>query len=126
MQIGFGLAAAPVAKAEGELTLESKVRAFIVEAVLQAKGGLTLVECGNLLFSLLGLAMSAADEWRNVPGAQRKTWVLDAVGRLYDALLPYMPLPMRLPLVSDVIRQVVMALVSGAVEAILPTVRAAR
>jgi hypothetical protein len=126
MNIGTGLAATPVAKAEGELTLASKVRAFIAEAVLQAKGGLTLVECGQLLFALLGIAMAAADEWRNVPGTQRKTWVLDAVGRLYDALLPYMPLPMRLPLVSDVIRQVVMALVSGAVEAILPTVRAAR
>jgi len=126
MLIGSGLSAAPVAKAESELTLAGKVAAFIAEAVLQAKGGLTLAECGQLLFSLLALAISAADEWRNVPGTQRKAWVLDAVGRLYDALVPYLPLPMRLPLVSDVIRQVVMALASGAVEAILPTVRAAR
>ena len=126
MNIGSGLAAAPVAKAEGELTLAGKVTAFINEAVLQAKGGLTLVECGHLLFALLALAMSAADEWRNVPGTQRKTWVLDAVGRLYDALLPFMPLPVRVPIVSGVIRQVVLALASGAIEALLPTVRAAR
>ena len=126
MLIGTGLASVPVAKADAESNLAAKVATYIREAVAQASDGITLVEAGHLLFALMTLAMQAADEWRSQPGDMRKAWVLDAVGRLYDALLPFMPLPVRVPIVSGVIRQVVLALASGAIEAWLPTVRAAR
>ena len=105
-------------------TIASLVAGFIAGARLKAQGGITLVEAGQLVFDLLQTVMLAADQYRDVPGPQRKEWVLAAVGQLLDVLTPFLPLPVRLA--SPILRPVVLAIVSGAVESLLPTVRAAR
>jgi len=105
-------------------TIASLVAGFLAGVRLKAQGGITLVEAGQLMFDLLQTVMLAADEYRAVPGAERKAWVLSAVGQLLDVLMPFLPLPVRLA--SPFLRPVVLAIVSGAIESLLPTVRAAR
>jgi len=107
----------------GTGNLRDKVAAFIEAARRDAAGGLTLVEFGSLAFQLVSLAMAAADEYRAVPGAERKKWVMAAAEKLFDALLPLLPLPARLPIVSGVLKQIYLAIVDGAIESLLPLVR---
>ena len=101
------------------------VKGFIDQAKASAADGLTLVEFGRLAFALVQLTMRLADRWVTVPGAERKTWVMSAAAALFDAMLPLLPLPARIPGVSSILRSVFLAIVAGAVDSILPTVRAA-
>lgn len=103
----------------------AKAAAFIEQARLDAANGLTVAEFGTFAFTLVGLAVAFADEYRAVPGAERKAWIVDAAASLFDALLPLLPLPARLPIVSGILRSVFLAIVDGAVEALLPIVRRA-
>ena len=105
-------------------TIASLVSGFLAGARAKAAGGITLVEAAQLVFDLVQTTMGVADLYHDVPGPQRKEWVLAAVGQLLDVLTPFLPLPVRLA--SPILRPVVIAIVSGAIESLLPTVRAAR
>lgn len=105
--------------------IRDRVAAFVDAARRDAGDGLTLAEFASLAFDLTGLVIAAADEYRGVPGEERKRWVLAAAASLFDALLPLLPLPARLPIVSGILRSVFLAIVDGAVEALLPIVRRA-
>ena len=105
--------------------LRGRVIAFINAAKNDARGGLTFTEFGRLAFSLVTLCMATADEYRGLPGAERKKWVMAAAEVLFDSLLPLLPLPARIPGVSSMLKSVFLAVVSGAIESLLPTVRAA-
>jgi len=121
------ISSAPVIAANDLPTLEQKVKAFLVVAKAKAAAGLTVSECGELLFALLRLAMDTVD---SVPadGAAKKQWVLDAVGMAFDDLadlcVPVYVWPAWL-IVKPLVRQLVIAVASGAVESILPLVRIA-
>jgi len=105
--------------------LSAAVKGFIAQARASAADGLTFVEFGTLAFALVQLSMLMVDRYRDTPGADRKAWVLSAAAALFDALLPLLPLPARIPGVSSILRSVFLAIVSGAIESLLPTVRAA-
>ena len=105
--------------------LRTAVAAFIEAARRDAAGGLTFRELGQLAFRLVILAMSFADQYRSISGDERKRWVMGAAEMLFDSLLPLLPLPARIPGVSSILRSVFLAIVSGAIESLLPTVRAA-
>lgn len=107
----------------GAGNLRDKVAAFIEAARRDAADGLTVVEFASLAFQLVTLAMAAADEYRAVPGLERKRWVMAAAASLFDAMLPFLPLAARMPIASSVLRQIYLAIVDGAIDSLLPLVR---
>lgn len=107
--------------------LGEKVQAFVGMAKAMSADGLSFTEAGELAAQLLRLTMAAVD---SIPadGPAKKAFVLDAIGLLYDAVVDRLvPLPMY-PLwllVRSPVRSLVIAVASGAVESLLPIVRAA-
>lgn len=120
------IAAAPTAAASQFTDVISAARAYINSAKGLAADGLTWVEVGELLLGLLRLTISAA-ELLNVPGEQKKAVVLEAAGWLFDAIADQ-AVPVMLwhvwILARPAVRSLVLALASGAVEILLPMVRA--
>lgn len=106
--------------------IETEIRAFIQRSKGIAADGLTVSEFAGLAVDLLKLSMKAVDA---VPteGPAKKTFVLDAVGLLFDGvadkLVPWPALPFWY-LARPIVRSVVLAVAAGAVESLLPLVRA--
>lgn len=107
--------------------LAAKVEAFVSTARILSADGLTFAEAGELATQLLRLTMAAVDA---IPtdGAAKKAFVLDSLGLLFDAVADRLvPLPV-LPvwwLVRSPVRSLVLAVAGGAIESLLPIVRAA-
>lgn len=103
------------------------IKDFIDNAKRLGSDGLTVSEFGELLMSLLKLAVQIADEFQ-ASGEKKKEWVLGLVGVLFDevadGLVPIYLKPFWLMFRSGV-RALVISLASGAIESILPLVRAA-
>jgi hypothetical protein len=101
-------------------------RAYIVTAKAAAKDGLTWAEFGELLMGLLRLAIKTVDVL-NAPGADKKAAVMEAAAALFDAVadkaVPTVLWPFWV-MARPSVRSLVLALASGAVEQILPLVRA--
>jgi hypothetical protein len=120
------IAAAPTAAASQFTDVISAARAYINSATGLAADGLTWVEVGELIMGLLRLTISAA-EVLNVPGQQKKAVVLEAAAWLFDAIadkaVPAVVWPVWI-LARPAVRSLVLALASGAVEILLPMVRA--
>ena len=119
-------AKAPLAAASHYVEIASAVKAYIETAKSAAADGLTWNEFGELLVSLLRLAVRLADLLQ-LSGAEKKAIVLDAVAALFDAVADYAVPLWLLPiwvLARPAVRALVLALASGAVESILPLVRA--
>lgn len=101
----------------------TQMRALIDSAVAKARDadGLTWAEAGQLFVQFVQLAVEAATGLR-LDGAGKKQAVLLAIGELFDAIAPYIPMPWYLaPLRSVLIaklRQVVLAVASGGIEAV--------
>jgi hypothetical protein len=106
--------------------IEAEIRAYIQRAKGIAADGLTLVEFAVLTVDLLKLAMKAVDSLPT-EGAAKKEFVLQAVDLLFagiaDRLVPWPAIPLWL-VAKPIVRQVVLAVASGVIEAILPMVRA--
>lgn len=104
------------------LSIAEKVKVYIASARIASADGLTWTEFGNLLVSLLRLMIEALDTVSGMTGAEKKAAVLDAAGRLFDALadkcVPLAAWPVWI-LVRPSIRSLVLALAAGAVEPIL-------
>lgn len=120
--------AAKQAAADASDGLLSRVAAFIDAATLAAADGLTWSEFGELMLSLLRLVVSSLDLVASLTGPQKKALAVDAVARLFDAVadqaVPAAVYPLWL-LVRSPVRAIVVALAAGAIEQLLPLVRAA-
>lgn len=121
------ISSAPVAVATDLPSLAEKVRAFVAAAKTAAAGGLTISEFSELAVSLLRIAVAAADAIP-VDGAERKTFVLNAIGLLFDEVadrcVPTLAWPVWL-IVRPAARQLVLLAAAGAIESLLPLVRRA-
>lgn len=121
------ISSAPIAATSDLLSLADKVRAFVATAKSAATGGITVTEFAELTVSLLKIAISAADSIP-VDGADRKVFVLNAVGLLFDSVadkcIPLVAWPVWL-IVRPAARQLLLLVASGAIESLLPLVRKA-
>ena len=121
------IADAPLAQADGVTGLAEKVQAFVIKAREMAKDGLSFAELGQLTYALMRLVITEVDELA-VPGAVKKADVLAAVGLLFDTVadqcVPLVAKPFWW-IAKPAIRAVVLALLSGLMEGVLPDVRAA-
>lgn len=117
---------APIAAAESAPSVLSKFDAFIAAAKSASAGGITWSEFGELLLAIIRMGVDTLDVFRAIPGSEKKQMVLEAVGRLFDAVAcmatPLAVYPLWL-LVRPAIRSLVLALASGAIEEVLPLVR---
>ena len=69
----------------GHRDLVADVLAFVDRAKAASSGGLTVAEFGELLFQLLRLAMSGVAALE-VPGTDKKAFVMSSVAALFDAV----------------------------------------
>lgn len=101
-------------------------RAYIAEARRVAGDGLTWSEFGVLLVGLLRLSISVVDVLQ-LPGSVKKQAVLEAAAALFDALadraVPIWAYPVWVA-VRGPVRSIVLAIASGAVDQLVPLVRA--
>jgi hypothetical protein len=111
--------------AETVQSLSLKVAAFVDDAKRSSADGLTVAEFSSLTINLLRLAVAGCDAIP-VDGGQKKLWVLEAVGLLFDAiaarLFPSIAIPFWV-LTRPALRQLVLAASAGAIESLLPLVR---
>lgn len=117
---------APFAAATPYVEIATAVTAYIETAKSAAADGLTWNEFGELLVSLLRLAVRLADLIQ-LSGPEKKALVLEAAAALFDAVadkcVPAYLWPIWI-LSRGSVRAIVLALASGAVESLLPLVRA--
>jgi len=121
------ISTAPVDIASTLPSLAEKVRAFVAAAKTAATGGLSISEFAELAVALLRIAVAAADAIP-VDGADRKIFVLNAVGLLFDEVadrcIPTLAWPVWL-IVRPAARQLLLLIASGAIESLLPLIRKA-
>lgn len=121
----MSIAEAPLAAASAFADIARSVTAYITAAKVKAADGLTWAEFGELLLGLLRIAIQAADLMQ-VPGVVKKELVLEAVASLFDSVadraVPAVAYPLWI-IARPAIRQLVLALASGAIEQLLPMVR---
>lgn len=106
------------------VSIQRTIDEFIALAKARAVDGYTWTEFGETLIDFLRLVVHLYDGVISMTGAQKKEAVLEGVGRLFDALVPFL-LPWWAVLASPAIRSLVIALASGAIEQLLPLVRSA-
>ena len=121
------IADAPLSASSRFDDLSQAVKAYVATAKVAAADGLTWAEFGELLVGLLRLSVRMADVLQ-LPGEEKKALVLLGAAALFDAIadkaIPVTLWPVWL-LVRSPIRSLVLSLAAGAVEQILPLVRAA-
>lgn len=104
----------------------AQIQAFVQQAQQLAADGLTLAEIGQLFVALITLAVEGATALSN-SGVEKKAFVLEAVSYLYDAIAPMFPLPWFLQpfrrMLKEPVRQIVLAIADGIVEAIYSSVK---
>jgi len=121
------ISTAPVQATQDLSVLGDKISAFIAISQLKARNGLTLSEFGELVVALLRVVMSTVDSLP-AEGAEKKQWALDAVAALFDSLadgcVPVLAWPIWI-LVKPAARSILLLVISGAIESLLPLVRIA-
>jgi hypothetical protein len=117
----------PRAAAERQSGLLDKVHSFVAEASVVAADGLTWAEFGDLMLALLRLVVTFLDTVSAMTGPEKKALALDAVGSLFDAVadkaVPAIAWPVWI-LARPAVRSLVLAIAAGAIEQLLPLVRA--
>lgn len=117
----------PLSAARDIRSLGDQVKAFVIHAREAAEGGLTVGEFAELAVALLRLVITTLD---TIPaeGDQKKKWAVDAVGMLFDEtadkVVPMIAWPIWM-IVRPTVRQLVLLATAGAIESLLPLVRAA-
>jgi hypothetical protein len=118
----MSIAAFPLAAASNYQDIARAVTAYLAEARNVAADGLTWQEFGELLVGLLRLGISTA-EILQAPGAVKKQLVMEAVEALFDSVadrcVPLYAYPLWV-VARPAVRQLVLALASGAIEQLLP------
>jgi hypothetical protein len=123
----MSISEAPIRAGSAHTDIAQAVKAYITTAKLVASGGLTWIEFGDLLVGLLRLAITGAELF-DLPGPVKKEIVLEAVAALFDSVADYAVPTMLLPLwlaARPAVRSLVLSLASGAIEQLLPLLRAA-
>lgn len=108
--------------------LTTAVQAFLADARARARGGLTVAEFGDLVVSLLRLAVAGLDTISTLDGPGKKAWALAAVAALFDTVADAcVPLPAKPVwwLMRPAVRSLVLAAAGGALEQVLRLTRAA-
>ena len=117
----------PLSAARDIRSLGDQVKAFVITAREAAEGGLTVGEFAELAVALLRLVITTLD---TIPaeGDQKKQWAVDAVAMLFDEtadkVVPVIAWPIWM-IVRPTVRQLVLLATAGAIESLLPLVRAA-
>lgn len=115
---------APLAAAGTVNQVAEKVRAYIESCQGLAADGVSISDFAQMVLGLLRVAVAAVDAFP-LAGPAKKTWVLEAVAQLYDALAvavaSQLPWPLWI-LSRRTTRAIVLAAASGAVEFLLPMV----
>jgi hypothetical protein len=92
----------------------------------RAADGLTWGEFGELLLAMLRLVVPFLDSVKTMTGAEKKSFALDAVGRLFDAVgdyaIPTTVYPLWI-LVRPAVRTLVLAIAGGVLEQYLTLFR---
>jgi hypothetical protein len=118
---------APLMAAQWFDDIASKVKAFIQSAVRASADGITWSEFGELFLALMRLAIQTLDGMDSLTGAEKKEIVVHAVAVLFDQVahkaVPAALWPVWI-LSRGAIRSLILALAGGAVEILLPMVRA--
>lgn len=118
---------APVSAALKFEDLASQVRSFLATARIAAVGGLTWAEFGQLGIALLQLTATTLDGISTLSGAEKKELALESVAALFDQVadsaVPAVVWPVWF-LARPAVRSLVLALAAGALEQLLPLVRA--
>ena len=108
--------------------LQVEVQKFLDSARAKAAGGLTVAEFGQLVVELIHLLTTGLDAISGLDGPAKKAWAVACVGLLFDAVAGF-AVPLYLQpvwlIVRPVVRQLVLAAASGALEKILTLSRAA-
>jgi hypothetical protein len=121
------IAQAPVSAALRFLELRDQVSAFLATAKVSAVGGLTWQEFGELLLALLRLTTTTLDGMSSLSGPEKKELAIEAVAALFDSVadkaVPVVAWPVWV-LLKPAIRSLVLAIAAGALEQLLPIVRA--
>ena len=101
---------------------------FVSAARIKAENGLTVAEFGSLVIDLLHLLVSGLDQISSLDGPAKKAWALSVVAVLFDSVAGYAVPVALLPfwvLSKPLIRALVLAAASGALERVLQLSRAA-
>lgn len=104
----------------GDVPYDQRIQSFLDAARSRAENGFTLAEIGRTFLDFLIMAVDTARELLN-EGADKKQFVLDGTARLFDYLWPAIPLPagfLLKPLLKSTIKQIVLLVANGAIEAI--------
>lgn len=121
------IAQAPVSAALRFLDLRDQVSAFLATARVAAVNGLTWQEFGELLLALLHLTTTTLDGMAGLSGQEKKELAIEAVAALFDSVadkaVPMAAWPVWI-LLRPAIRSLVLAIAGGALEQLLPLVRA--
>jgi hypothetical protein len=117
---------APAYAAQQFSTVIEATQAYVATARVVARNGITWPDFGELLIGLLRITVRAADTL-STPGVDKKLAVIDSAAALFDGVaslaVPFWSRPFWAVL-RPIIRQLVLAIASGAVEQLLPMVRA--
>lgn len=107
--------------------LTAKITTYIEVAKAKAADGITFADLAELVLGAMRLAIAAVDTL-SVPGAEKKTIVVQVAGTVFDALADRcIPLPLY-PIwyvLRPAARSLCCSLAAGAVESLLPLVRLA-
>jgi len=115
----------PIRAGSAFTDIAQAVKAYITTARLVASDGLTWIEFGDLLMGLLRLAITGV-ELLELPGADKKAIVMEAVAALFDQVADYAVPTLLLPVwlvARPAVRSLVLSLASGAIEQLLPLLR---
>jgi hypothetical protein len=121
------IADAPFSAASRFTDVLAVSRAYVLTARLAAADGITWAEFGELLTGLLRVLTEAA-EVLTVPGEEKKAFVVDAAGTLFDAVADKCVSPWFWAFwvaIRPSVRSLVLAIAAGSIEQILPLVRSA-
>ena len=121
------ISAAPIRAGSQFTDVVQGVKAYITTARLVASDGITWIEFGDLMVGLLRLAITGA-ELLQLPGVEKKAIVMEAVAALFDSVADYAVPTLLLPVwlaARPAVRALVLSLASGAIEQLLPMLRAA-
>lgn len=117
----------PVSAAQWFDHVAGQVQAFILSAKQVSAGGISWSDFGELLVALLRMSIVTLDGLQELTGAEKKEIVVHAAGILFDTVAGYAVPVWLVPIwfvARPAVRSLVMALAGGAVEILLPMVRA--
>jgi len=117
----------PINAAQWFDTVAGQVQAFILSARKASTAGISWSDFGELLVALLRMTIATVDTLQGLTGPEKKEIVVHAAGILFDNVASYAVPAWLVPIwfvARPAVRSLVVALAGGAVEILLPMVRA--